>query len=435
MRLESRPKHYRADLHHSVPPAEALSWAMSRIDASGVPLLRSIEDLTAFGAPGVSVAKAVSVHRGEQLGKGLTHEQSRISALMELVERFCGVEACNHVAVTRCRRDRLPDRSAGFDDLVACNVQHFLFRDPGSLDGKVASWIRAGSLTHGDEVWVPASRTLLGFPDEGIADFSCSNGLSANVSIEEAIVQALCEVVERHVLHLVALNGPGASPRIDLGSVRNASLIEALRAVRAAGYEVVANDHSAFTGIPTVSMLAWLVDAHTEFESPECYVRFGTATDPEVALVRCLTEIVQTQAGHSEKGLGKTALRREPPDLVQREFSWRRGSGGNAVAAAELPRLCRDDFRDEIEALVAALSAIDVEVILADLTDPRLRIPVVRVLCPGLQPNFIPFGASPFRLMARISRHLECHAQVVQAARNGRFTEQCVIEKRVIHAA
>jgi ribosomal protein S12 methylthiotransferase accessory factor len=433
--LESRPKHYRAELHHSVPPVEALSWAMSRIDSSGVPLLRSIDDLAAFGAPGISVAKAVSVHRDEQLGKGLTGEQARVSAVMELVERFSGVEARNHVAMTRCPRDRLPGRSAGFDDLVACNVQHFIFRDPGTIDGMVASWIRAGSLTHGNDVWVPASRVLLRYSDEGIPDFSCSNGMAANVSLEEAIVQALCEVVERHVLHLVALNGPGASLRIDLGSVRNPSLVEALHRVQDAGYEVVANDHSSFTGIPTVSMLAWPIDACTEFENSECYVRFGTATDPEVALVRCLTEIVQTQAGHAERRLGKPALRREAPDLVQRELSWRRNDG-NPVPATALPRLSHDDFRDEIEALVGALSRIGVEVILADLTDPRLRIPVVRMLCPGLQPNFIPFGASPFRLMARVSRHLECHEEVVQAARSGRFAEQCVVEKREVrHAA
>jgi hypothetical protein len=65
--------------------------------------------------------------------------------------------------------------------------------------------------------------------------------------------------------------------------------------------------------------------------------------------------------------------------------------------------------------------SLGVEVFWADLTLDVLKIPVVRVLVPGWQPNFDLLGQDPLDPRSRITAWLKRYPQWVRKVRKGQF--------------
>jgi ribosomal protein S12 methylthiotransferase accessory factor len=105
-----------------------------------------------------------------------------------------------------------------------------------------------------------------------------------------------------------------------------------------------------------------------------------------VALGRALTELAQSRAAD---------IQGSREDLTY----WRARATENAHAArgdpdrprsvvsfASVPTFVSRDVRDDIDWMLARLQQVGLdEVIVVDLTSPRLRLPVVRVVVPGLE--------------------------------------------------
>ena len=60
--------------------------------------------------------------------------------------------------------------------------------------------------------------------------------------------------------------------------------------------------------------------------------------------------------------------------------------GDEYKPASEVPSCSTNDFKDDIEYIIQRLTDAGLtEVIVCDLTDPDLQVPVVRVVVPGLE--------------------------------------------------
>ena len=139
---------------------------------------------------GVDARRVVPTQK--QMGKGATPVQSEASALMELVERFSFFsfveEGPLHYALPR----ELPGPALDFSYLAAS-----LFDKSGDVVGAgqiYQDWplhfAPATNLTTGQALYLPFHWFYL------IEEY---NGPAAGNCLEEAVLQALCEVVERHV--------------------------------------------------------------------------------------------------------------------------------------------------------------------------------------------------------------------------------------------
>ena len=104
------------------------------------------------------------------------------------------------------------------------------------------------------------------------------------------MLQALCEVVERHV-GTVITHERRSTPLIDPDSVTDPAARELLEKFSRNGIKVYLRDFSMDTGIPTVAALAY--DPATFPESSEIVFAAGTTTDPTKSLIRALTEVAQ----------------------------------------------------------------------------------------------------------------------------------------------
>jgi len=324
-------------------------------------------------------------------GKGLTHEQSRVSCVMETIERYC---ASYHQLDSRTT-------AASYDQLGqdALNPASF-FLPPGVkfTPDKPLTWYEGMDLIRNETVLVPIDLAFINIPDsafpfEGFKTerlgFFVSNGLSSGSSIKEALMSGICEVVERDAQYrvingipplpteLTIENDPDFSPWLELFKKRDLKL------------RVFFLNHKP--GFYTAFAASW-----------DQYCRLlvmGSACAPQLrfALQQAILEVAQQRAFMFFKNW-KTRWQYFPVVRYIREkihpesyrtsvpsTFWTENCNG-PVDLSEAGQY----FPWDLESLVDSLSD-EHRVVGIDLTEPDLGIPVVRVLISGLQNGYFDY--------------------------------------------
>jgi len=305
----------------------------------------------------------------KQMGKGATPVQSEASALMELVERFSFFTFIEEGPKHYGRARDLEGQALPFSYLARS-----LFDDSPDVEAAAAlyqDWplhfVPATNLSTGAPVYLPLYWFYL------IEEY---NGPAAGNGYEEAVLQALCEVVERHV-GTVLTQERRPTPAIDPESVTDPAARELLEKFSRNGIKVYLRDFSMDTGIPTVAALAY--DPATFPESSEIVFAAGTTTDPTKSLIRALTEVAQL-AGDFHR---RTSYRPTLPKCESLEEAAYLMAPDPLVPLDSLPNLAHDNLKVEIGNCLEALARLQLEVLAVDVSHPRIGIPAVYVLIPG----------------------------------------------------
>ncbi|WP_405088073.1 TOMM precursor leader peptide-binding protein [Microbispora sp. NBC_01389] len=343
--------------------------------------------------------------RGQSGGKGRTEIQARVSALCEAIERYSGVW-----------RGEEPVRKAAYADLDTAAAVHpesllhfseaqYADREKWNADPShrlhlvperfrtdlPIDWSAAWSLTDERERLVPSGYAWYGHPDLD-RHFYCvgdSNGNASGNSMEEAILQGFCELVERDAVALWWYNR-ARRPAFDLDSLRD-PYVDTLREFYAEmGRSIWLLDITSDLGIPAFVGVSHRIDHPVE----DIIVGFGAHLDPRIAAIRTLTEVNQflpSVERRDEQGntvyldddiaslawWKQTRLADEPwlvpdPALGTRSLAEHPRSGGGNLAA-------------DVETCVARASACGIEIVVLDQTRPDLELNVVRVIAPGMR--------------------------------------------------
>jgi ribosomal protein S12 methylthiotransferase accessory factor len=307
----------------------------------------------------------------KQMGKGGTPQQSEASAVMELAERFSFFSFCKDpenffVAKHQdLRNDALPFEAIArsvHDESEDLEKARHVF---SSLPLK---WTWAYNLTRQQEVLIPFNWFF------AINEF---NGPSAGNCVEEALSQGICEIVERHVSSIVSRNKI-TTPAINLESVTDLLVLEMIGKYKKIGVRLRVSDFSLDTGIPSVGVLAY--DPSTFPETSEMVWTAGTTPNPQKALSRALTEVAQlagdfnTSSNYVASGLPKFRTLEEADFVIH---------PADETNITDLPDLSHDNIKVEVENCISALSQIGMEVIVVNVTHPRLEIPAFYTIVPG----------------------------------------------------
>lgn len=314
------------------------------------------------------------IRNKKQLGKGCTPAQSQASACMELIERFSFFSfrqnPANFILATYAElvEEGLPlmplkyllqsvhDETAS-EEILAELISDIPIR-----------WAWGTNLNRGEVVLIPYSWFY------AINEF---NGPSAGNSYEEAILQGLCEIVERHVSAVVTREEIKA-PKIDPDSITDPVAKELLHKFTRHGIQVYLNDFSLDTGIPTVSAMG--MDPSTFPDSSEIVYTAGTTPEPNKALIRALTEVAQMSGDfHSDSNYEASGLPK-PLSLDEVDYIV---NPGQTVKLSDLPDLGDMNMKVEIDRCLAALVKLDMEVFIIDVTHKDLQIPAIYTIVPG----------------------------------------------------
>ncbi len=374
MRLRDVFKGYTLDQDKVISPEETCRKVKAKLKETGLNIFQKTERIDQ-GRLGIPVYFSFYGEEGRritgkrtQMGKGATPAQAEASALMELVERysyFSFKQHLQHFVIGTYNQISHPIPL----ELIVHSVhdKENLERAKVVFENIALRWVKAYNLTRDEEMWIPFDWFV------AINEF---NGTSAGNALEEAIIQGLCEVVERHVCAVIARE-KRFTPAIDPETIKDKVAKELLQKYLQAGIVLYLKDFSLDIGLPTVGVLAY--DPKT-YPQSEIVFTAGTQTDPTKALIRALTETAQLAGdflmspGYVPSGLPKPKSLKEVDYVIKTQ---------EKISISQLPDISDQNIRIEIERAIAALKEKGYEVLVLDLTHKILKIPAVYVIVPG----------------------------------------------------
>ncbi|HWM01571.1 MAG TPA: TOMM precursor leader peptide-binding protein [Actinophytocola sp.] len=348
--------------------------------------------------------------RAENGGKGITPLHGKVSALCEAIERhsgyFHGDEECVRASYAALGEQAMhPNESLLFHERQfagreAWNATHSSFQyvcEPFDETAET-SWTPVWSLTEQRHRMLPTGLLYFDVPAEhgGGGSLSAdSNGNAAGSSLEDALLQGLLEVIERDAVALWWYNRTRA-PEVDLDSF-GVRWIDELREVYAALHrDVWVLDVSSDVGIPTMVALSRRTDGPHE----DIMFGFGAHLDPQVALVRALTEMNQLVPAVLAAGAGGE-YDWSDPDAVHwwRTATWagmpylRPDPAVRPRTPADYRHSPTDDLHQDITMVQQRLEDLGLDVMVLDQTRPDVGLPVVKAIVPGMRSFWARFAA------------------------------------------
>ncbi|HDD45368.1 MAG TPA: tetratricopeptide repeat protein [Candidatus Desulfofervidus auxilii] len=396
--LNSSFKKYTYGQDKACSPTETIKKALNRLYQDKKPILKEIlriDTLDKIGIPvytcklNLEVIKALGFE--ETFGKGITPEQAQASALMELVERYSGFSFLKKNFLIDSFI-KIKEKAIPIENLLL--PLPFLFRQNifvEKLRNVSLCWIEAYNLIK--------NKKFL-FPLPWFYRIYGTTGWAAGNSLEEAILQAICEIVERHCVSIV-MEERLEVPTIKIDSINSSLIQELLKKISDAGIELFIKDFSLGLGIPTIAVIAH--DPSPPTPTLKVYAAAGTHLNSNFALIRALIEFTQHRAQIIYRELiqkrpgGPTYCFLRFKDLKDANFLIK----GDKIPFSNLPSFSHPDFKVEIEYILNLISQRGFEVFVIETTHPSIQLPSVIVTIPGVRLNRPSTKLHPYLLLAR----------------------------------
>jgi ribosomal protein S12 methylthiotransferase accessory factor len=213
--LHKAPKVYSIELDKARPPKQTVEWVRKRFDSLGHKVL---DKTLRIDTGRLDVPVFISLYTPEavkltgtakQMGKGASPEQAEASALMELAERYSFWSFVRQGQLPVFTPHNAPQPVMDFSQAAKAvhHPQDDLSRAKAVYDLLPQAWVRAHNLNLGRDESLPL---------DWFFTINEYNGPAAGNCLEEAVLQSLCELVERHISAVVT-NDKRPTPAIDPG--------------------------------------------------------------------------------------------------------------------------------------------------------------------------------------------------------------------------
>ena len=158
------------------------------------------------------------------------------------------------------------------------------------------------------------------------------------------------------------------------------SLVEKFRQ---AGISLMVKDITSDIGIPTfnASSVEWI--SHDYGYLAEGH---GTHPDARIALLRAITEVSQTRAANIQGARDDLRKINYNDENTDDRRAWQFLRSTKKIKFSEVPTFFNEDILDDINLILYRLKNVGLnQVIIVDLTNQNIGIPVVRAIVPGLE--------------------------------------------------
>ena len=387
-------KHYWLGTHRTASPSETLDRVRPYFKSIGLTRIANITGLDKIGIPVTISIRPNSYSVATSSGKGTTLEAAMVSAAMESIELYCA-ETIN-----------LPEINLSYPQLSenyqVIPLEKLPLRENSLFNvNRSEQWCFGWDILNQKEVAVPVQAVSMNyhrFWDTEVTNLGSfdmgSNGLASGNHFLEAVSSALFELIERDAIscHLEAYRKgygmPGyRMPRVRLETIESLIIQELLAKFAAAQVVPILFDCTVDTEVPVYR--AQIYDPSGNVPSSHGY---GTHLDPEVAMVRALTEAAQTRAilisGARDDIFHQyyTVLRLQRNRDAEASII---ASNPPTVDARQRTSQATSTFEEDVEIILKKLKQAGLnQVVVFDLSPPNWEISVVRVIVPGLEASF-----------------------------------------------
>ena len=416
MKLQSRKKWTVNGTSRIKPAHETLKNVMPISKKIGVTRLADITDMDVLRIPNYSaVVPGTEDYIWVYSGKGPTKRHAMASALMESIERYSSLPSgwsgkfvrSSYSELSKTHKVLHPDRIV--------EPMRFVYHPEMMMD-----WLPGHDLVRGEEIMVPAPIALFRYtpPPPAINPFSYfhTNGLASGNVMEEAVCHALCEVIERdamsladlrasaipfHILRTIVhslnaaafsvpsiladrfVDDPSIFPDVDITEIDFEPIKNLVEKFEQTGISLMVKDITSDIGIPTfnASSVEWI--SHDYGYLAEGH---GTHPDARIALLRAITEVSQTRAANIQGARDDLRKIKYNDENTDDRRAWQFMRSTKKIKFSKLLTFFNEDILDDINLILSRLKKVGLnQVIIVDLTNRDIGIPVVRAIVPGLE--------------------------------------------------
>ena len=363
-----------------------------------------------FVPPFADVSVNLPLLIGDEGAAGRTNSYalSELTAILEGLERYCGLEPRGkrtviHDSYSNLKDQALNPASVGVHATENYGLQGFPFR-PFDPD-RCMNWVWGYSFIQEKPILVPE---LLAYYSLGCGEgfvYETSNGCALGGSLEESILYGIMEVVERDSF-LLTWYAKLALPRLDPNSADDTELqLMIERAKAAAGYDIHLYNATLENGIPSI----WALAKNRKKKGMHIICAGGAHPDPIRATKSAIHELagmMLTLDGKFEKNKHKYEKMLDDPWLVRvmddhgmlfglpqaeerLHFLLDEDRPMRTFAEEFKKKAKHADLTDDLNDILKEFKRLQLDVIVVDQTTPEIRrngLHCVKVLIPGMLP-------------------------------------------------
>ena len=398
------------------PVEETIKTILPVSSNIGITRLADITNMDILGIPNFSaVLPGTEDYIWVYSGKGPTRMDAKASALMESIERYSSLPSGNR---NKMIQGSYKEVSKVSKILHPSNVVEPMILEYD--DEMIMDFLSGYDLVNNDRILIPAPLALFRYSPKPPAinpfAYHHTNGLASGNVLEEAICHSLCEVIERDATSLAELNASALPynflrtmtkylsdngleidpvdgtefvdddskyPDVDISNIDFKPISNLVKKFNDAKIPLIIKDITSPIGVPTfnASSIEWITEDYGYLAEGH-----GTHPDARIALLRAITEVSQTRAANiqgARDDLRKISYGNSNSDEKK---TWQFMKSKNTIQFSEIKSFIHDDILDDINFILSRLVSNGLkQVIVVDLTNPQIMIPVVRTIVPGLE--------------------------------------------------
>lgn len=371
--------------HRVIPPSKTIKNNENKTKIAGITRITEITHLDRIGIPVFSAIRPTAQDGGISIygGKGITPDHAKASAMMEGFERYSAEKQESDETFIAT----LNEIDGNYIDPISLNLPKDFSKD--LLDTMNLEWSMSRDLISGEDYYIPSNAIYHPYvPENNVQGLfkGNTNGLASGNILEEAILHGIFEVIERDAWSIFELTHKN-SKQIDLESIDSDSINQILNKYKENGINIKLMDLTADVGVPTIAASA---DDTVLKDAGLLSLGIGTHLNPEIAVLRALTEVAQSRAtqiqGAREDTVRADFARKAGYERMKRINSQYFEDEENKISFSDIEDKSTNSINQDIEIVKDELAKNGLDKILyADLTRPELGVSVVRVVIPTME--------------------------------------------------
>ena len=373
---------YFTGTHRVIAPEKTIEINEDKLKVAGVTRIADITDLDRIGIPIYTAIRptaedgAVSIYGG----KGITKSHSKASAIMEAFERYSAERQSGDDAIIAS----VSDMGENHIDPKSLNLpKEFEKKDISDLE---LEWNLAKDIISSEDFYIPTNAIYHPYKYPVSLFKSNTNGLASGNILEEAVLHGIFEVIERDAWSIFELTHKNYE-QINIESIESKIITETIDKFESNGIKIKLMDFTADINIPTIAASA---DDTVTKDAGLLTLGMGTHLDPEVAILRALTEVAQSRAtqinGAREDTVRADFAREAGYERMKRinKYYFRQEDEQKSLSSIE--NRSTTSITEDLKIVKDELMANDIDKVLYyDLTRPELDVNVVRVIIPEME--------------------------------------------------
>ncbi|MGN0175341.1 MAG: YcaO-related McrA-glycine thioamidation protein [Methanobrevibacter sp.] len=378
---------YFEGTHRVIAPEKTIENNEDKLITAGITRIADITDLDRIGLPVFTAIRptaedgAISIYGG----KGITKDHAKASAMMEGFERYSAEKQDDDETII-ATVDEISTKGEYIDPKTLNLPQKYEKEDISQIP---LEWNLATDIISNKDYYVPSNAVFHPYThDNDIQSFfkSNTNGLASGNILEEAILHGMFEVIERDAWSIFELTHKNYS-QINLDTIESELINNTIEKFESNGIKIKLMDFTADIQVPTIAASA---DDTVTKDAGLLTLGMGTHLDPEIAVLRALTEVAQSRAtqinGAREDTVRADFAREAGYERMKRINKYYFRQEEEQVDFRDIENKSTTSINEDIEIVKDELIANDIKHILyTDLTRHELDISVVRVIIPEIE--------------------------------------------------